>query len=515
MVTILSSRFSSQTIWPAFGFVLLCGAYYIWGWSRVLGDFGGDSAFYLLIAQYFSPWAAHSDVAAFYYTNSLYPPLFPLALALFGGGESLLAAHIITITFLLLAFIALYLWLRSLGTGRTGAAMTTLLFALLPGTYMQALSVLSENLYLFSSLGCLAAVGMFEATRRERWLWIAAVFVAAAVLTRSAGVSLLAAFFLYMILHRPQGSWRIVLVAVLPIVLWRLLGQQQSPGYLSALAEKYSPDPLWALLRQLSLGVQLLWYGWVGNFTTGSSAWAAAFVGALGLLGALWRISLRKLDGIYVGLYICLILIWPFPAEAQRLLFVIAPVLLAQCLLLLDSLPPLMLSERRIFLRHLVLLVLAVIATPDLLLTIKRFSLPMPDQIAHFRHSINWYEVDPADAHANVVYDNLLIEHLKSLPAVVPAGDCIYSIKPSLVGYYAGRPSMIPPKPDLDAAAFNTYLRQKRCRYFYLVSFLSPSYQVAYYPLTRLGNALVVVSVSPGSPNPDRPVGVLAMLKDS
>jgi len=495
-------------------FILVMG-YSFWSWSDVLGDFGGDNAYYLLMARYFSPWSEYSPVITYFAVHNQYPPFYPMVLALFGGADNLLVAHLITTTLLLLAFAVYYAWQRALGFSTHTAGLFVLLFALLPGTYMQALSVLSENLYLLSSLGCLASVGMFEASRRERWLWIAAVCVAAAVLTRSAGVSLLAAFLLYLVFHRPRGSWRFILGAILPVVLWNLLGQHQSPGYLSSLAEKYGPDPLSVLLRQFSLEIRMLWYGWVGNFTTSSAGpWVMAVIGALGLLGAVRRIFFRKLDGIYVGIYICLIIVWPFPAEAQRLLFVIVPVLLVQCLLLLDSLPPLTLSEHRVLPRHLILLVLAVVAAPDLMLTVKRFSQPMPDQTAQFRRSIDWYVIDPADARANVVFDKSLTEHLKSLPNVVPESDCIYSIKPSLVGYYVGRVSIIPPRPNVDATAFNTSLKQTGCRYFYLMGFLSPSYPVAYYPLARLGDALAVVSVSPGSLDPGRPVGVLTMLKD-
>ncbi|HYA28848.1 MAG TPA: hypothetical protein VEI95_08530 [Acidobacteriota bacterium] len=497
-------------------FFILVAGYSVWSWSDVLGEFGGDNAYYLLMAHYFSPWSEHSPVITYFAVHNQYPPFYPMVLALFGGADNLLAAHLITTTLLLFAFAVYYAWQRTLGFSTYTAGLIVLLFALLPGTYMQALSVLSENLYLLSSLGCLASVGMFESGRRERWLWIATVSVAAAVLTRSAGASLLAAFLLYLVFHRPRGSWRFILGAILPVVLWNLLGPHQSPGYLSSLAEKYGPDPISALLRQFSLEIRMLWHGWVGNFTTSSvGPWVMAVIGALGLLGTVRRIFFRKLDGIYVGIYICLIIVWPFPAEAQRLLFVIVPVLMAQCLLLLDRLPPLILSERRVLPCHLILLVLAVVAAPDLLLTVKRFSQPMPDQMAKFRRSIDWYAIDPAEARSNVAFDRSLTDHLKSLSKVVPEGDCIYSIKPSLVGYYAGRVSMIPPRPNFDATAFNTSLRQTGCRYFYLMGFLSPSYPIAYYPLARLGDALAVVSVSPGSPDPGRPVGVLAMLKDN
>lgn len=505
------ARLPAETIWLTAGFLLLCGVYYVWGWSRTLGDFGGDNAYYLLIARHFSPWSAHSDVAAYFYANSLYPPLFPLVLALFGGGESLLAAHAITITLLLFAFIALYLWLRSLGRGRTESSLVTLLFALLPGTYMQALSLLSENLYLLASLGCLASASMFDNTRRQRWLWVAAICAAAAMLTRGAGVSLLAAFVLYLVIHRPRGSWRLVLAAVLPIVLWKFLGQQQAPGYLSSLADKYGPDLPAALMRQFTLGVWMLWHGWTTNFTGGSAGiWLTAVVGLLGLLGAAWRVYLRKLDGMYSGLYIGLVFIWPFPAEARRLLFVIVPVLLVQCLLLLGKLKPLVLARQRVLSGHLLVLLVAVIAAPDLLLTARRFVQPLPDQTSHFRRSQDWYVPDVVEARNNVLFDEALTGHLKTLPGLVPEDGCVYAIKPSLVGYYAGRISMAPPRLNWNEAEFNAYLDKTNCRYFYLMAFASPTFPELYYPLSRMNSSLRMVSAVRVAGSSGDPVGMLA-----
>jgi hypothetical protein len=53
------------------------------------GDFGGDNAVYLLTAQYFSPYAPRTALAAHIAQGSLFPPLFPLLLALTGSAESL------------------------------------------------------------------------------------------------------------------------------------------------------------------------------------------------------------------------------------------------------------------------------------------------------------------------------------------------------------------------------------------------------------------------------------------
>lgn len=507
----LSFRFALQAIWPTAGFVLLSGAYYFWGWSRVLGDFGGDNAFYLLIAQYFSPWSAPSDVAVYFFTHSLYPPLYPLALAFFGGGESLLAAHVITITFLLLAFVALYLWLRNLEVDRAGAALLTLLFALLPGTYMLALSVLSENLFLFLALMCIASVSRFEADRRFGWLWLAAFSLACATLTRSAGIALLAAFMLYLMVHRPARSWPVVgAMAALPMILWNLFSHKEGPGYLGSLIGKYGPDPFVAVFSHLKTQAVLIAHGWVSNFTASRVGFLVmAFAGILALIGMAHRIRQRRLDGYYAAAYLFLILAWPYPSEAQRFVLVIIPVLLVQAWLLLERLPMLNLGGHALKPAYILVMAIALVAIPGLLLTGKRFVQELPHELSEFRRTPGWYAIDPVEAHMNISYDKLLIGHLGNIRDVVPAGECVYGIKPSIVAYYTARISVAPPRPQLDDVSFNAALGDQACRYFYLMGFASPSYPIAYYPLDRLRDSLVVVSVAPSPSRGAGPVGIL------
>jgi hypothetical protein len=512
MGNILSFRFTPQAIWPTAGFVLLCGIYYFWGWSRVLGDFGGDNAFYLLIAQYFSPWSTASDVAVYFFTHSLYPPLYPFALALFGGGESLLAAHVITITFLLLAFVTLYLWLRSLDVDRAGATLIVLLFALLPGTYMHALSVLSENLFLFLTLVCIASVSRFEADRRSGWLWLAAISLASTTLTRSAGVALLAAFMLYLIVHRPVRSWPIIgAAATLPMILWNLFSHKEGPGYLGSLISKYGPDAFAALFSHLKTQAVLIAYGWISNFTASRVGFLVmAFAGVLALMGMAQRIRQRRLDGYYAAAYLLLILAWPYPSEAQRFVLVIAPVLLVQAWLLVERLPKLNLGGHVLKPAYILMTAVALVAIPNLLLTGKRFMQELPHELAEFRRAPGWYAIDPVEAHMNISYDKLLVEHLSNIRDVVPMGECLYGIKPSIIAYYTARISVAPPRPQLDDASFNASLGDQECRFYYLVGFASPSYPIAYYPLERLRDSLAVVSVASSPSRKAGPVGILA-----
>jgi len=100
---------SKHTIIGLLALTFIATAYYLWTWSDVLAHFGGDNAYYLLTANYLSPYSSANPVASYYSGISQYPPLYPLLLALSGGGESLLMAHIVTTTFFCIVTGDLYL----------------------------------------------------------------------------------------------------------------------------------------------------------------------------------------------------------------------------------------------------------------------------------------------------------------------------------------------------------------------------------------------------------------------
>lgn len=500
----------------AMGFLLLSIAYLFWGWSRVLGDFGGDNAHYLFMAQAYSPWSTASEVAVFFSAHNLYPPLYPIVLAVFGGGESLLAAHVITVTLLLLAFVAFYQWLRVLGISRPGAGLMTLLFSLLPGTYIHALSILSESLFLLLTLACLAAVSRFEADRHPVWLWTAAISLAGALLTRSAGIALLGGFILYLVVHRPVRYWFLVgIVSATPMVLWSLLSRKLGPGYLETLMTQYGPEPFPAFFAQLKASGAMLAQGWVGNFSGSPVGMPVmVFVALLAFAGMIQRLRQRKLDGYYAAAYLLLIMVWPYPAESQRFFLVIIPVLLAQAWLMVERLPVMKLVGRALKPAYLMLLIVAVVAMPNLLLTMQRFEQALPPALAEFKRTSRWYAINLAEARWNVAYDKQLVEHLVRIRDALPPGECLYGIKPSIIGYYAGRVSIAPPKPEVDDMSFHVMLESRKCRFFYLMNYVSPSYPVAYYPLNRLESSLTIVNAAPSTSPGAAPVALLAEWKD-
>lgn len=496
-------------------FAAIAALYLGWSWSSVLGGFGGDNAHYLFMARHYSPYAAASPVAEAFAAHSIYPPLFPLLLALTGGGESLLAAHLATTACLVGAFGVFFWWTRLAGASRGYAALALLVLALLPGLYLQTLSVHSENLYMLCSLAALACASRMEgAAQPARWLALAVTATAAAYLTRGAGLALVAAWLAWLWLNpRQPGRLAWSLLGLLPVVLWSQFGSAASTDYWSQLVHGYR-DPH-ALLEQVLLQCRHLLGGWAANFGTSRVALAAALLLlALGLSAAAWRTWLRRMDGFYVWAYLGMVVLWPFPAEAQRLILVLAPVLLWQALWGLlrlqqaaHALKPLLAGSMAAFL---------LASIPEFALTVQRFATPLPPDVPDaYRHTANWYGADLESAAASVRFIATLEADMQRLGERVPEGECIFSIKPSVVAYLSGRTSKAPPGVRSEQSAFEQALAADGCRYFYLLGFASPSYPVPLYPYDRLQDRLEILggALLPAPDGGQHVLGLLAQLR--
>lgn len=312
-----------------FVFVFLAFAYYVWTWSDNLRDLGGDSAIYLLTAQYYSPWSNYNSVAADFSHATSYPPLFPFLLGIVNLGNNVAFAHAMTTSFLLAAFICLYIWMRALGQTLLIASMSILLFALLPGTYVHAISILSENLYLLCTLTTFVAMARFEKCLEERFLWVAACGVALSMLIRNTGIALYLAFLAYLFIRQIAKRWWLGTLVLLPFLLWQIVHGLNQPGYVSSFLQKYRADSSPQFFTQLYDQIIAVGTGWLENFYTNSVGIPVAmFIGVLCLGGMVRRLYLKQMDGFYVLVYLLLISLWPFPAESKRLVFVIIPILL-------------------------------------------------------------------------------------------------------------------------------------------------------------------------------------------
>ncbi len=316
-------------------------------WQPGLASMYDDSVSYLIQAQALSPFGmAHPAVlAAAPYEK--YPPLFAALLALTGGAFDWRVAHAVVA----LAFAASVYLLGVLARQVTGSAWiavaTALVYAWIPGSWLSVKGILSEFPYMVLAFAALIVHGARAGKPLTRGAAIGlGALLAAAVLTRTIGITLLAAIAFVEALRyaRERDTARVRALAwtfAIPIVaaaLWYALrpsvGEDAyvsfGTGVLQGTAER---GVGWAFslvatnasaLAGAWLHALLIFWGesWKPGFLI-----ASAF-GALGLAASLRRAARGHADAAYVAAFLGLLLVWPFPGQMFRLAFPLVPLVL-------------------------------------------------------------------------------------------------------------------------------------------------------------------------------------------
>jgi hypothetical protein len=473
----------------ALALVLACASvlYLNFAWTDQLVSLGGDSAVYLLTAQHFA--GIDPALTAEFAARSFYPPLYPLALAAFGGARDLVAANLITTIFLLLAMAALHAYARMSELGPWTSLLVVTLFAASPGSYLQTVMTQSENLYVLLSIAALGFGAAHARSGQNSLLTGLAVCTALAAMTRSAGVAMFAAILVRAIAVRSGPLLLAGVAAAIPAIAWRLLHPGDA-GYGTQLALTVS-GLLEFVLAQLSVWIRL----WPSNFGVSTSGIAVLWmVTAFGLVGAAVRALRWHLDGLYSCAYLAMCLLWPFPVEAQRLLFVIMPVLLVQSAWLVNFAMALLPSRAESYAKAVpaaCIGALLISVLPGAALAIGRYR-QAPSDLERYRHMPEWYagRHGPEDFRAR----DLLVDSIRDVAAKVSTGDCVYSVKPSLVAFHSRRMSYPPPPEATDDNGFRAALGEKRCRYFLMMG-STPSYPPFFYPLDRLKDEIEILAL--------------------
>ena len=217
---------------------LISSVYFPWTCTDQLGALDSDGPAYLMMALHYANGLANHSVAAIASSFTRFPPLYPLALSWSHAADDLRLAHTVTTAFFILALGAFYLWLCEQELPRWQACFATVACAALPGSWLAGLTVQSEYLYLLLSLPALASLAWYENARRDEALYLAALAVTAAMLTRSIGLMLLPALAVGA-LHAPRRSGALALcIALLPPTLWSATHRQGS-GYLGSMLVAY------------------------------------------------------------------------------------------------------------------------------------------------------------------------------------------------------------------------------------------------------------------------------------
>lgn len=421
-----------------------------------------DGAVYLLMADHYSPFFPASPLADYVQRVSQFPPLFPLLVALAGGGTGRIAiAHLVQ-ALSLLAALALIGRLAWKVTGSTLVAVATLLVvALLPKTLLLHSGLWSEFTFMAFAYGAL----LLEPERDAPFwrYWLGALLCACAAATRNAGVVLSAAFALTLLLRAPRRAWPAVLLLPVPLVLQSIIYSGGGSAYASLFAQRTGDSV--ALFQHVLANLAALWQGWELQFAVRPgmpTTVLAAIVLALALAGAWQRVRALAMDAWYLAGYVALLLVWPFPEVMPRLLFPLTPLLLIHALLGMRILLQRLSATTVAWPAAVPLVLLAGIAVPDTLALVQRYTQGT-GAFAPWRASHEWLQApDLASARADVNFKRTLIMLMRQAATLVPPEQCIHTVQPGQAMYYTRRVSFPAPtgaaRPAVPACPYQLLL---------------------------------------------------------
>lgn len=464
--------------------------YFVWTSTNSMGYFADDGPSYLMMARHYSPYIGESRVNAEYAATSRFPPLYPLALAWAGTATDLHAVHILTTVFFMLGLVAYYGWLIILRIAPNQAALLVMLLAVLPGSWLTGLEVQSEYLFLLLSLLALAFLAKYQHDRRDELLYAAAILVATVALTRTIGVTLFAPLLLVLWRAPRRAAAFSVVIALLPLLTWHLLHRSKL-GYGEALSSIYGHHPWRVLLTQIVQELPALRDGFTEDFRHSFEfpRLVTDLLGSLCLIAGLWRAIKLETDGVYLVAYLAILLVWPYPEEAKRFLWVVIPVLLGQLLMLSTAILHRRPDSR---LPRLAMAVTAAavlsMALPSISIAADRYNLAGYGSLPSARGFRSWYDADLAQATHTVDTEITMIDAMRRIRTETPSGDCVIAIRIDLINYYAERRSVLPPLNSVPDPYFQSQLRAPGCRYVFMSPATHMMFPLPLHPAQRLEN---------------------------
>ncbi|MFC1720089.1 hypothetical protein ACFL00_03000 [Pseudomonadota bacterium] len=301
----------------------------------------------MLLARKWSPYFDPGLAVLNSWPIHVYPPGFPWILAISGASKTLYTAHLfVSICFLASVMVFGYLAREELGALQGG--LLTLAMCLLPGVILSSLGILSENLYLFSSLSVLLLYSKIKADVHTSVVWILAlvILLTLTILTRSIGIALVLAVATAPIFDKNlQKKQKIIFLGtgVVSIVVWQVWGviqpQPTGPTYFGTLqsaTQNLTDIPSLAVAFWSVVKTNLVQI--ISSFNhylslTNINVWFFLCSFML-LLFCLISLGLRfyqfKVDAVYLVFYLAILTIWPFPEEMTRFLHPIIFLLILQ-----------------------------------------------------------------------------------------------------------------------------------------------------------------------------------------
>jgi hypothetical protein len=492
-----------QSVVEAGPLFLLFAAFY--SWLSVRDEYIGnisDSGIYLTVADYFSPYRAPlRDLGASMFFDFSFPPLYPLMLALMGGGsEHPVASYVATSCMTAAAVCAVYLWLRVQRLSLAEALAITAIFALLPATLLTAISIQSEPLY---AAMVFAGFALWRVERNAPAAnACAAILIGMSTLARTVGVTAVAALLIEWMSTERRRRLTIPVLALGPIVAWTLVkyvnGIERS--YLEAVERNSTAETIAYLADQLAINLPAVGFGLVSGFDLIGAPHAKYAVGLLSLLFLVgWASRLRRfhIDSVYLILYLAIIALWPYPNHMRRFLQVLLPIFLlysyvgVNCVICFFA-PSL---ERAAAMAY-VAIALLVLA-PSTSVMVGQIIAAEGTEAENFVRSPQWYMYDtPLRATAVMNGVTRVLDGMRGIDEHLPADACVSSPAFAYIPLYGRRRG----RPPADVAADDEHFfkRLRECPYVFMMAaaqWPSQGYPPM-YPYERIKDRLEVVEVS-------------------
>ncbi len=442
--------------------VVMAAVFPVFAWHENTAGFLTDDGMYLLMADFFSPYYnANHHIQQFIIDQSRFPPAFPVLIALLGGGSANMpAAHLVTCATFIASGVMLYIWARRTLDSRELAAACLAIYALLPKTLVYVTEIWSEFLYMALVLAVLILLDIAARSPSQRrvreTLCAAALFIGVAVLTRTIGVALFAAFVIFLVLQPVRQRFLYIGIAVSLPVFWQIVKviNGYGGGYTGDLEKYFSTSGIQVLLLEdLPANASLLLASWGRHFAvTPAASWplqaASILLLVLALAGAAQRAMNRRPDVHYAAVYLAIILVWPYPDHNTRFLYPLIPLALVYMFIGLGLIAPAVGGQVPQYVRAALVLGLLALVYPNAVFVVDRFHEPVPEHIpGDYRHTRQWLRgSDIERIHREADQKATVIRLLERAGEHFGRRQCVYSAHPISTMLYADRISIIVPR---------------------------------------------------------------------
>lgn len=483
---------------------LLAAGLYMW--LSVRPGFVGnisDTAFYLTVADYFSPyWQAPPGLGASLFYDFSFPPLYPLLLAMLGGGsEHPAQSYIATSVMMASAVGAVYVWLRTERLSVAQAMGLTVVFAVLPASLLAVMVIQSEPLYVALTFAGLALWGMRE--RGTSMCVLAALCIGSSALARTVGLSAIGALLIHWFIDKDARKHMYVpVLAVGPYLGWALVkyvnGMQSS--YVNSVLHGSLTDTVASVLNQIAVNLPAMWISIVHSFDLAGTHYAtvtAAVFLALSAFGWALRLRSLKIDTLYAVLYLMIIVVWPFPDHMRRFLQVLFPLFLFYSYSGVRQMTKYIAPDSPRMVGNAFIAMLAIVLAPSTLLIVQQVAQAEGTDSENFVRSPQWYRYNtPLRATETMNRVMQIMDGIRGIDEHLPSDACVSSAAYAYIPLYGRRRSRpIALESSTDAQLFSEL---RACPYVFMMAATAwpDSEYPAMYPHERIKDRLEVVEVS-------------------